>query len=377
MSKVDWEKLLAPVSELQPCGLDKDNCDDEGFVNRFSELRFAVGIAQSIVKQAEEIRWLAPGKNRDDRLAELKGRSNDPSQPADWNSIQQKCAEILEKDSKDMRVVVWLIESTTWLDGWQGFIDSVGFCTRLIEKYQYGLWPNEGDEDTAAIKFLESLNSTRSFELALQSRRISASIPVSVSEIDLAQWITSRSVEEIEQFQRSGTLTLTEIEKLFAEKPLEEFQRYDQQLEQVLECLQQLHQVIGAIPGAERIGLHAIRDKILGFQKLLHEKAGDRLVAKSANGEETTESNDSTAVPSGAGLPIGSVAIRSRTEAIQLLKKVAEYFRKAEPHSPISYSLEQSIQWSDWDLPKLLEHLVESRDSVNQLFSRIGIARKE
>jgi type VI secretion system protein ImpA len=358
--------------------LDKDNCDDEGFVTRFSELRFAAGIAQSIVKQAEEIRWLMPGLERESRLTELKGRSNDPAQPADWNSIQQKCAAILEKDSKDMRVVVWLIESTTWLHGWQGFIDSVGFCAKLIAKFKYGIRPDEGEiENVAGIKFLESLNSTRSFELALQSNRISDAIPISISDIELAQWLAGRDTAVVEEFQRSGVTTLPEIERLFADRPLEDLQAYDRQLDQALECIEHLHETISAVPGAERIGLHTIREKILGYQKILHEKAGGSLSPANGNPAEVVSKEDKTASDSGVAVPVGSVSIRSRVEAIQLLKKVAEYFRKTEPHSPISYSLEQSIQWADWDLPKLLEALVESQDAVNQLFSRIGIAKKD
>ena len=69
----------------------------------------------------------------------------------------------------------------------------------------------------------------------------------------------------------------------------------------------------------------------------------------------------------------GEVRTETRQEAIQTLLRVAEYFRRAEPHSPISYALEQVVRWGHMSLPELLAELVSDRSAREEIFRRAGI----
>jgi predicted component of type VI protein secretion system len=63
--------------------------------------------------------------------------------------------------------------------------------------------------------------------------------------------------------------------------------------------------------------------------------------------------------------------LQSRKAALNLLSKLAEFFRKTEPHSPISYSLQQAIRWADLSLPELLEELVPA-NAREEVRLRVG-----
>ena len=68
-----------------------------------------------------------------------------------------------------------------------------------------------------------------------------------------------------------------------------------------------------------------------------------------------------------------SANVETRQEAFQTLLRVSEYFRQAEPHSPISYALEQVVRWGRMSLPELLSELVADRSAREEIFRRAGI----
>ncbi len=69
--------------------------------------------------------------------------------------------------------------------------------------------------------------------------------------------------------------------------------------------------------------------------------------------------------------------VASRDEALQHLLRVADFFRKSEPHSPVSYALEQAVRWGRMPLPDLLKDLVSDDTVLAQVFKRMGIVRPD
>ena len=64
--------------------------------------------------------------------------------------------------------------------------------------------------------------------------------------------------------------------------------------------------------------------------------------------------------------------IKNRADAFRRLNEVSEYFRKTEPHSPISYSIEKTIKWGDMSLSELMRELVPE-DALRSYGSLTGI----
>ncbi|WDD99149.1 ImpA family type VI secretion system protein [Thalassomonas actiniarum] len=61
---------------------------------------------------------------------------------------------------------------------------------------------------------------------------------------------------------------------------------------------------------------------------------------------------------------ITSEQINNRDQAFQELRRLADYFNKAEPHSPVSFLLEKAIRWGYMSLPELMQELVAGNDKV-------------
>jgi type VI secretion system protein ImpA len=69
----------------------------------------------------------------------------------------------------------------------------------------------------------------------------------------------------------------------------------------------------------------------------------------------------------------GAGPLRNREDALDLLLKVADFFHRTEPHTPISFALEQAVRWGRMSLPDLLTDLIEDEGSRRALFHRVGI----
>ena len=51
-------------------------------------------------------------------------------------------------------------------------------------------------------------------------------------------------------------------------------------------------------------------------------------------------------------------SVRNRQDALRLVLRTAEFFKRTEPHSPIAYLLEQAVRWGSMSLPDLWAELM-------------------
>lgn len=56
-----------------------------------------------------------------------------------------------------------------------------------------------------------------------------------------------------------------------------------------------------------------------------------------------------------------------------MLTQVAKFLRRTEPHSPISYAIEQCVRWGTMSLPELLREILADEGARDSLFQRVGI----
>ena len=69
--------------------------------------------------------------------------------------------------------------------------------------------------------------------------------------------------------------------------------------------------------------------------------------------------------------------VQTREDAFRALLQVAEFFKRTEPHSPVSYALEQAVRWGKMPLPDLLAELIPEEAAREQLFKLVGIKPPE
>ncbi|WP_299690972.1 type VI secretion system ImpA family N-terminal domain-containing protein [uncultured Vibrio sp.] len=63
----------------------------------------------------------------------------------------------------------------------------------------------------------------------------------------------------------------------------------------------------------------------------------------------------------------------NRDHAFQEIRKIAEYFKETEPHSPIAFLLERSIRWGYMSFPELLQEMVGNESVIAQINQMTGM----
>jgi type VI secretion system protein ImpA len=79
------------------------------------------------------------------------------------------------------------------------------------------------------------------------------------------------------------------------------------------------------------------------------------------------------AVATATGVAVGTDSIASRDDAFRALLKIADFFRRSEPHSPISYTLEELVRRGRMPLGDLLAELIPDEEARNGFLMRAGI----
>ncbi len=65
--------------------------------------------------------------------------------------------------------------------------------------------------------------------------------------------------------------------------------------------------------------------------------------------------------------------ITNRKVAFERLKEVADFLRRTEPHSPVSYLVNRAVKWGDMPLETVLSELVKNKDVRLQILETLGV----
>ncbi len=287
---------------------------------------------------------------------------------SDWKTILDKVPQILADESKDIEVVAWYIEALTRHYGFQGFAQGFSLARQLIERYGEALYPHP-DEDGIATQLapLIGLNGFGGEGALIAPIK---SIPMTEGDPPgpLAAW-QCEQVFEVERISdpdkrearlKQGGVSRAELDQVMVETSTPFIHTLQGQIELALEEYTQFQRVIDQYSEEDPQPTGHITDALKGCQQVLTYIAGDRLqnsadATEVQSMDESQESGDKTDVPRVS--PKG-FTIENRDEALTLLRDVASFFRRTEPHSPISYSVEQAIRWSGLPLSELIKELI-------------------
>jgi type VI secretion system protein ImpA len=92
--------------------------------------------------------------------------------------------------------------------------------------------------------------------------------------------------------------------------------------------------------------------------------------------EGAGEAADSGAAPGAGGfgrIAVSPGQLASREDALRALGEIASFFRRSEPHSPLSYTLDEAVRRGRMTWPELLAEVVADTDTRNTILNTLGI----
>ncbi|KKO46690.1 type VI secretion protein [Arsukibacterium ikkense] len=353
---IDFELLIKPVSDHTPAGIDPRS--DISPTSQYYTLK--------------DVRSQARANER----AMLFEDDDFQALVLDWRPLAQALPEILTNQSKDLEFAAWLIETWCRTEGFSGLACGFKATRLLIEHFWQHLYPLPDDEGMdARIAPLIGLNGYEG-DGALITPILSIPLTDISSVGCFACWQYVRAADlsrkdENKQKQRAdaGIASLEQIQQAVLETPASFYLQLRDDIQLAIAEFKLLSDAMDAAMAGEPQPTTAISKAMQKCLDAVNYLAADKL--KVAVDIPATDSVEGAAVnlnPSNV-----DEQLQSRQQVIRSLQHAVDFFRKTEPHSPMSYALEQVIRWSDLTLPELLQELIDDSSTRNSYFRLAGI----
>lgn len=366
---IDLDALLAPIDGDNPAGADLR--EDHSHASVLRAIKDAAGDARKKEKQADY----------DEEAT---------ATPQEWRTVLELAPKVLMTQSKDLDVAGWYIEALLRAEGFAGLRDGFRLAKGLVETYWDSLYPLP-DEDGIATRVgtLAGLNGESGEGTLIQPIR---KVPFTAgSEGAYALYHYNQALElakitdEYKKQARieAGAVSWDAFERSVRETPGEIFRELLDDLEECLAAFEELGNVLYEKAGGDAPPGGNIRGVLNAVIDALKHAARDKLAAADAAAEaEATAAEDNAAAAGDGGgtvvmatarTTVGGGPLATRDDAFKLLLQIADFFRKTEPHSPISYTLEEVVRRGRMTLPELLEELITDETTRQYFFIASGV----
>lgn len=285
------------------------------------------------MRYSPEFDRLAAARQQDDETLPTGVWQSTPRR-ADWEEVARQACELTLSRSKDLVIMGWLGEAWLRLRGLAALPDALALITLALERYPDELHPQikDGDYDYRAAPLCW---------VAQHYAALVADAPLFTREgetISLTQW----------QQGKRHDLPTPEVQASIG-----------QALTASLIWLQRLADLCQNWPDATAPSFNVLEQKIKTCQQAL--------------GHSVTERPQPEAGEPQAPAAANSPAFAGREEAYQMLKQIADYLQRTEPHSPVPYLLHRACIWGHTPLPELLNELLVSDEAARRLWRQLGV----
>lgn len=257
---------------------------------------------------SSEVDAIAQARQHDDPTLE-QGEWATALKEADWQFVASRCADMIATRSKDLRLAAWLAEASARTRGLRGLGDGYAVVAGLCEQYWTDLYPLVDDGD--------------------YDQRIGNLF-----------WLLARTPVLVRECA-AQTPTLDDAEYC-------------------LSTLIALERVVDTQLGADGPGFSAAREAVQSVVRALTPYGGSVMIAESA------QATDGNVVMASAG------GLHNRTQALQQLRLVADFFRRTEPHSPVAYLAERAANWGEMPLHVWLRAVIKDPAAIAGVEELLG-----
>jgi len=356
MSEVD--ELLKPISEASPAGVDLRAEATDLVLGQLRELRSE----------------LDPALDPDGR-----GRE------ADWSGVARECEQVLRTRSKDLELAAWLAEAWGRLEGFGGLERGLDLVCGLVASFWDDLHPGR-DEDGVTLpiraRALAWLGSSQDFQRSVKNMPIVEAPGLRVlcwADYEVAQQLDEPTLgdERRRELVDGGAITAEQWSAALGSASGETLATMRAHLEHCQAKLDVLDAACEQLfADDDPPELHRLRRLLVDIAEHLaeHEATAAGGIAAPADAVAATGAAAAVlAAPAAGATPVAAGPIASRQEALQRLREVAEFFRRTEPHSPLSDLIARAVRWGDMHFADVLRDLARDDDFLGKIWETLGI----
>ena len=344
------EQLLKPINATSPCGTDLS------FSNDFDDIRKARISDDPSLPQGD---WVIESKE------------------ADWRFVGQKCAALLQDHSKDLCLAIWLTEAAAKTDHLRGLGEGFKLLTGLLEQFwDSGLYPLAEDgnneqrignlswilehtprlvREMALTEGSDTAYSTLDFEKARKQ-----DVDLKCNSNDSTRVVGGVMLADMETARKkNSTLFCT---------------AFTTDAKTCIDALLQLEKAADARLGKDRPSFAKAKDAL---DTMLHLMPTETVIPASTTIPNATSPSPHSQIPAQEAVPqvhtVGPSGIHTRAQALEQLRLVAQFFRRTEPHSPVSYFADKAANAGEQNLHIWLRSVVKHEETMAHIEELLGI----
>jgi len=173
-------------------------------------------------------------------------------------------------------------------------------------------------------------------------------------------------------------LSLEDVEKAVNESSVEFFVNLRDDLDEALEVYKNIGQTLDSLCGMQDApSTRNITDVLEECRGAVSHIARNKLPSDAPELDDATEQDTVADEESSTAAPVASAppkpAQMTREIAFKQIIDLAEFFRKTEPHSPVSYLLEKAVKWGEMPLTELIQELISDNNSLERFSDLTGV----
>jgi type VI secretion system protein ImpA len=288
---------------------------------------------------------------------------------SDWTDVSDLGLHILSSISKDIEVFAWLAEAQLRLRGFEGLGEVYASLMSLLDKHWGELHSIVEADDEDRFAPLSGLNGVGGEGTIIQAIRLSPLIPgakfgqFSLWDFQLSQR-PNESVRRDKLYQAASEVGIAMMTD------------YLRTIKSCIESFDALTQLLSERCGENAPPSSNTRNVLLEAAAAIRQISGINDIGVDDPSDihpEAANGNDSALSEARPERMLSVDSISSREEALEILVAVARYFRRTEPHSPISMSIDTLVRRSRMDFSELLLELLPETQARNAVLNAAGI----
>ena len=357
---MDLEPLLRPLSAEQPCGADLSFSPE---VDAIREMR------------------------REDDPSLAQGEWVAPLKAADWAGVARACETLLRTRSKDLTFAGWLTDAWARLRGFEGLADGLQLTAALVERHWSALHPLAEDGDQEQRAGCLAWLTVRVAELGRRLALLEVGAqPMGLADVEAARQRKAAAddaswsdADAAAAHGQEPPPTLEAVLRAVAAGGHAAFDARRQAIAAAQSALLQLQSAVDLqLPqdGPSFVAARTALEQVAEGWARIGREAGVA-EARAAGVVVVTPEAGAALAPAVPVPRLAGGTIQSRAQALQQLRLVADYFRHAEPHSPVAYLADKAARWGEMPLHEWLRAVVKDGMALASFEELLGVEPRE
>ena len=358
----DLEALLAPIPGDSPVGSDiREDFSAQSPYNRLRDAR----------SEARDAEKMQDAGNPD---------AADPT-PL-WRTVRDLAQKTLKETAKDLEVAAWLTEAMVRAFGLLGLAAGARVISGLSERYWDTLYPmpDEYGMETR-VSPVQGLNGQDGggslmqplYKLPLFERPDGS--PIAYYQYQASEQMTTLDKARLEARVKAGGIPFADMEKE-ARAQTRQLGVVRTNARTALRAWEGMAKILDDKAGADSPSTSHVRDLVRALMAIANRYAPPEAAEPEAADPTEPDAEDSADTAEADDAPVARRtrgAVLDREGALKQLEELSAWFLRTEPHSPLSYTLEEAVRRGRLTWPELLEEILTDKNTRDGMLVKLGI----